>query len=145
MEAHVEAVLPLLELDLPPELDVRGLRAERTYPTDQPCARVPTGIEIYMRHATPRVVGRCLDGPDTHLSIEHDADLFEDATWIYVGGHSVPHGPHASDGLAVVLLRFLRTQDLHEQLVLAVDTHYVGDVELERGEISLVVAQVDTI
>src|SRR5215210_8643459 len=98
-----------------------------------------------MHHTMSRMVGRGLDGPDTHLSIEHDADLFEDATGVYVGGHAVPHGPHPAYGLTVVLLRLFRAENLDKQLVLTVGDHCVGDVELERGEVSFMVAQVDAV
>src|SRR5918995_6127055 len=135
MEADVETVLPLLELDLPLELDVQGLETERPYPTDQPGARAVPGVEVYMRRATPGVVGRGREGPDAHPPIELESDLFEDATGIYVGGHTVPHGPYAPDGLTVVLLRLFGTENLYEQIVLAFGDDYVGDIVLERREV----------
>ncbi len=59
-----------------------------------------------MRHAPSDVVGRGRERTDANPSIDHEADLFEDAARIYVGGHTVPPGPHAPDGLAVILIRF---------------------------------------
>jgi hypothetical protein len=66
-----------------------------------------------MRHATPSVVGRGREGADVHLSIDHEANLFEYAARVYVGGHTVPPGPHASDGLTVVLLCFFGAENLY--------------------------------
>src|SRR5215217_12079 len=98
-----------------------------------------------MRHATPGVVGGSREGADAHPDIRHQANLFKYAAWIYVGSHTVPPCPHAPNGLTVVLLCFFWTENLYKQVVLTVGEYYIGDVELERREVSLMVAQVDAV
>src|SRR5215208_7321512 len=98
-----------------------------------------------MCHATPGVVGSSRKGADAYPPIEHEANPFGDAAGVYMGGHTVPPGPHAADGLAIVLLRFFGAENLYEQGVLTISAHYVGDVELERREVAFVVAQVDSV
>jgi hypothetical protein len=145
VEADLEAVLPLLDLESSLELDALSLEAQRTYPSSHPDALLIPGVEVYVRHATPGVICRGRERTDAHASIDHEADLFEDAARVYVGCHTVPPGPHAADSLAVVLIRFFGAEYLYEQLVLAIGYDHIGNVELERGEVSLVVAQVDAV
>jgi hypothetical protein len=58
--------------------------------------------------------------------------------------HPVPPGPHAPDGLPVVLFRFLGTANLDQQLVLA-SGDSLRAIELESRKVPLMAPQVDPV
>jgi hypothetical protein len=61
-----------------------------------------------------------------------------------VWAHPIPPGPHAPEGLSIVLFGFLGTVNLGQQLVLAAGNG-LRAIELESRKVSLMAPQVDPV
>jgi hypothetical protein len=85
-------------------------------------------------------LGLDLQGPDADPPAVHQGDRPEEAAGVYPRVHGVPLGPEPAQGSAIVLVGFLRTVDLHQELVGTTD-HEVRAVELEGREVAFVAPQ----
>src|SRR5215207_1376649 len=133
-----------IELYLTLELDSRSLETHGMHPAHQLCSGSLLGIDLYESTSVSLMVGNGSERLDTDLAGRHQAHLPEDAAGVYVRAHAVPPGPRSADGFPVVLVCFLGAVDLYQEFVLA-GHKYPGNVELERGEVSLVAAHADPV